>query len=90
MMQPFVLSSCMSRCMPVSVLNKQNQTHPKIKKKKGENTLVVESSALICTLLLGVYSSLLKQIHTGRVNTCNASKCHCPVKIMCHYFTCAD
>lgn len=86
MMQPFIWS-CMSWRMPASVLNKRN---PKIEKKKRQNTLVEESSALFCTLLLCVYCSLLKQVHTGRLETCNASKCHCPVKIMCHYFTCAD
>jgi len=73
--------------MPVSVLNKENQTHPKIKKKKRKSSLVEESSALVCTLLLGVYCSLFTQVRIGRVNTRNASKCHCHLKIMCHYFT---
>lgn len=84
MMQPVIFlyvrtyaTECIEQTKPDSPKNK-------IEKK---NTLVEESSALICTLPLGVNWSLLKQVHTRRVNTCNASKCHCPVKIMCYYFT---
>lgn len=47
---------------------------------KSRTSVVEGSRALICTLLMDLYCNLLKQVHTGRVNSCSASKCHFPLE----------
>lgn len=77
-----VYQGCASECIEQTKSNSPKNWN------KSPNSLVEGSRASICTILMGLYCSLLKQVHTGRVLAMQVNATS-PKKI-CHYLTCAD